>query len=187
VAEVIQDGQRLQPCAACLRRVTGILMGVTEVSERVGLMVTAAQLTGEVNGTVVAGDGVWVSAEVAVDEAEAVPGGGLAEQVAELVAEAHGLRAASERELVITKLCAIPADAVQRSSLSGLVAGGLQQFERLLSVAERPLGMARRVAAPAEPIDHAGEVEVYPGLPDTVAELGVKPEGAAQVRTGVVV
>jgi hypothetical protein len=73
--------------------ITGGVMGVAEAGEGVGLAEAVADLPVQVEGLLVARDGLALVAEVMVGIAEAVPGLGLTVAVAELPEQVEGLLA----------------------------------------------------------------------------------------------
>jgi hypothetical protein len=77
VPQLIQRAQRLGPGPAGRAQVAHALVDVAEPVERARLVVPVGELAAQVQGPLVAGDGAMVVAELVVDVAEAVPGGGL--------------------------------------------------------------------------------------------------------------
>ncbi len=82
---MVEDGQGLLPGVAGRRMVADRLVGVAEVGEDGCFDVPVAEVPGQVEGVLVAGDGLDVVAQVVVGVAEAVPGGALPLAVVELL------------------------------------------------------------------------------------------------------
>jgi hypothetical protein len=160
VVEVDQDGQCKLPGVAGGVEVAGDVVGLAEVGEKGGLVV-AVVLPGQVDGVLVAGDGLVVLAEVVVGVADAVPGNGLPVAVAEFLVQGEGLLAGGEGLPVIAELSVEPAAVVEGSGLPRPVTGGLEQVER------QP-GVVEGFSVPALPLPRPGEVVVAAGLPGQV-------------------
>jgi hypothetical protein len=99
------------------------VVGVAEVGEGGGFFVAVAEVPHQVEGVLVAGDGLGVVAEVVVGVAEAVPGGGLPVAVVEVLVQGEGLLAVGEGLLVVAEQGVVPADRVEGLGLPALVAG----------------------------------------------------------------
>jgi hypothetical protein len=85
VAKFVEDGQGGLPGVAGAVLVAGGLVGVAEAGEGDGFFAALAEVSIQVDGVLVAGDGFGVVAEVVVCVAEAVPREGLPGAVAELL------------------------------------------------------------------------------------------------------
>jgi hypothetical protein len=167
VVQVVEDGQGLLPClTGCFGR-AGRVVGVAEVGEGHGFPIPAAEVAVQVDGVVVAGNGLGVVAEVLMGVAEAVPGTGLPVAVAEIDEEGEGLLAVGEGLLVVAEQGVAPANRVEGAGLPTTVAGGQVQVESLPGVVEG-VGMV------ALPVPHLGEKVVSVGLTGRVAGL-VRP------------
>jgi hypothetical protein len=110
VLEVGQYHERLFPCGAGLREVPGGVLGVAEVTKRLGRTPAAAELTVQVKCAPVAGSGLGEIAELLVGVPEAVQHVGHALLIAEVAKHGERLLTVAERLLVIAEYDMEPAD-----------------------------------------------------------------------------
>lgn len=125
VAEVVEDIHRALPGLAAGTGIAGGTVGVAEVGERDGFEIAVTESSVQLEGMLVAGDGLMVVAEVVVGVAEAIPCVGLTVAIAELLQQGEGLLAGREGLLVFAELCMTPADRVEGVGLPVPVAGSL--------------------------------------------------------------
>lgn len=164
-ADLVDDGQSLDPDVAGRVGFGRGTVGVTEVGEAGGLVEAVVGLVEQVDGLPVARDGLRVLAEVPLDVAEAAPGVGLPVEIPDLLDQREGLPAVVEsRPRVIAKSDLVPADVVEGDGLPEPVVHGPVVRERLAGVTER-----LPVLAPVR--GHPAEVSVDAGLPGVVAEF----------------
>jgi hypothetical protein len=105
VVELLEDGQGLLPRGAGWVRVAGGVVGVTDVGEHLGFGAAIAEFPTEVEGVLVAGDGLRVVAKAVMGLAEDVPRGRLIGVVAaELLEEGEDLLVGGDGVLVFAEL-----------------------------------------------------------------------------------
>src|SRR5580704_12600156 len=110
--QVGQDRQRLCPDQAGRAEVTGGHVGVAEVGERHREVEAAAHLPLERDGTQEAGGRLGVVAEALPDEAQSVPGTGLARGIADRLAQLDRLRAVCASLAELPKVRVVPGGPV---------------------------------------------------------------------------
>ena len=125
----------------------------------------ADSLAMQVQGTLVAGSGVGVVAELLMGVPEAVQRVGHPFGVAEVTEQVKSLPAVTERLLVIPEYGVEPADRVQGHSPAGQVAGGRPQLKR-------PLGLAKGLAVAAPVIQRQGQCMLDVGLASHLQRIG---------------
>jgi hypothetical protein len=103
MVDLVEDEQGMCPGPFGGLGVTGAELNVAEVIERVRLVEAVRQFLVEVNRSLVARDGSFVLAELVMDVAEAVPGGGLPIAVARLPDSVQRLLTARDGLLVIAE------------------------------------------------------------------------------------
>ncbi len=178
MVELAEDAQGTGPGPAGGRGVTRAELGVAEVIERVGLVEAVREFGVEAGGPLVARDGSLVLAELVMDVAEAVPGGGLPVALARLPDGVQRLLAGRDGLLVIAEQGLAEADAVKGRRLARQVPGRAGKLEGTQGVAEC-------VRGPVRPLGQPGEAVVNLGLADAVAGRLEQPQGVLEVRVGV--
>lgn len=131
VVQLGEDGECVLPGLAGSVALTGGVVGVAQVRQRLGLEIAVAEIPAQRECVLVARDGLPVVAEVVVDVTEAVPGVRLAVTVTELLLEFEGLLAIGEGLSVVAEQSVGPPDGVEGQRLPDLVASGLGQLQRL--------------------------------------------------------
>src|SRR3712207_872288 len=116
--------------------------------------------------------------EVAVGEAEAVPGSGLADAITRLPQQGQGLLAADQGLMVVTELSLEPADGVERAGLPVRVIGGPE-------VPQRPPSVVESLSVTTLSLERPRQGEVGLRLADPVVELLEQGQGLPDVVDGV--
>src|SRR5439155_12557622 len=121
VPQRIQRAQRLRPRPAGRARVARAVVDVAEAVERARLVVPVGELAAQVQGPFVAGNGAVVVAQLVMDVAEAVPGGGFPVAFPGGPAAGQRLPAVGDGLPVVPEPRVAEADVVQAHDLQGLV------------------------------------------------------------------
>lgn len=103
VVELVEDGKGVLPGVAGRPGIAGGVVDVAEVGKDSRFVVAVAEVPVQVEGVLVAGDGLVVAAEVVMGVAEAVPCVGLPGAVVELLEQGQGLLAVGEGLRVVAE------------------------------------------------------------------------------------
>src|ERR1044072_3722488 len=107
--KVLEDAKSLAPGRAGGRVVSRDVVGVAEAGEAVRVVVVGADFAIQIDGVLVAGDGVGMVAEEIRDVAGAVPAGGLSVEIFQCPEQVEGLAAVAQCLLMIAELGVVPA------------------------------------------------------------------------------
>jgi len=179
MVELVEDEQGICPGPFGTLGVTRAELDVAEVIERVGFVEAVREFPVEADGSLVAGDRSLVLAELVMDVAEAVPGGGLPVALAHRPDGVKRLLAGRDGLLVIAEQGLTEADVVEGLRLARQV---LCRTEKL----EGTQGVAECVRGTLLPFGKPGEADVNSCLADAVADGLELPQGVLEVRVGVV-
>jgi hypothetical protein len=171
VVQLLEYGQRLAPGLAGGRRAAEGTVGLAQVHQRPGLVITVAQLAVQRQGPLVAGERLKVAAEEMAGEADRHPGGGLAAVVAGFPEHGQSLAGAGQALLVAAEVGEAPALRVESHGRALPVAGCTERLQRLARVRER-------LAVTALPLGPPCDLEMGPRLPVIIWQ----PNGAYQLN-----
>jgi hypothetical protein len=137
---------------------------VAEVVERIGFVIPVAEFPAEIEGSLIAGDGLLVAAELVMDVAKAVPGALFPVAFPKVLDRGQSLLAVGEGFLVVAEFGVTVADVIKDHHLPGLVSGGTVQVEGSQRVAERFGGTP-------QPTSNQAKLAVYCRLANVITDL----------------
>lgn len=138
VVQVVEDFQGLMPGIPGLLLVIAGVAGVAEVGEDFGFVEAVPEFPEKAESVLVAVGGVAVTAELALDVAEAVPGVCLlAAMEAEFLVQGESLSAERAGPLRLAQHRVAIAEDIESRGLPGSVPDGPEQVKGLLGMAER--------------------------------------------------
>ena len=141
VVKVVQNSERPLPGSTRLLAVPGRMLGVPDVTERIGFAPAVTDLPVQVEGALIAGGRFAMVAEVMMGVTEAVPDPGLhVGRATELGVQAESPPAVAEGLPVVPEVGVEPADAVQGDRLALPVAGGGQMMGQEFRLALDEIG-----------------------------------------------
>jgi hypothetical protein len=179
VADFVEDVQGLGPGAGGGGLVAGVVVGVAEGGQGVGLVVFVADLPAQLGGALEAGDGLPVAALPVVDEAQAVPGRPLPGKLPvllqcreRLLAVGHGLGVVAQEGVAV-------ADVVEGDHGQVVVARPAVQVQG-------PLVVGQHLRVVVAPFGQPGQAAVRAGLGAGVATgRRQQPQPVQEQRLGV--
>jgi hypothetical protein len=180
VAEVFENLQGIPPSPQSGDGIPRQLVRLAQPQQRFGGQIALTHSAEQLQGVLVAGNGLAMIAEVVMDVSEAVPGVGLAVVVVEFLVPRQRFSTIVERFLVVPEVGVLPAEAVQDLGVSTLVAGGAVQLQGSSAVSER-LGMSVLAA------ENETESFMDACLADQVAEGVEEVQRPSEVVLGVAV
>jgi DNA-binding CsgD family transcriptional regulator/tetratricopeptide (TPR) repeat protein len=121
VADLVEDPQGLCPCPAGGGGVARAAVHVAEAVEGVGLVVAVRAFPVQVEGPLIAGDGLLVVAKLLVDVAKAVPGRGFPVALSQFAGCGQRLFAVGKGLLVVAEQGVRVADVVEHECLPRVV------------------------------------------------------------------